>query len=116
MVKDDSIYIRHIYEFALLIDGYMKTATRETFDKDIISRLGLVHLIQNIGEAAKHLSADCQSKTNIPWDEVIGMRNRIVHEYIEIDYDTVYLVVTIDIPYLIKQLESEHTSILKLIR
>ena len=60
--------------------------------------LALVRLIEIMGEAANHVSEPCQVKYyKIPWRQIIGMRNRIIHAYFDIDLDIIWQVVTQDL-------------------
>jgi uncharacterized protein with HEPN domain len=108
MVKDDRVYISHIYDFARKAADYAASINPDDFHADEISRLGVVHLIQNIGEAANHLSKLTLSTSKIDWPQIIGMRNRIVHDYIEVDYSIVWDVARDDLPKLIRLLELEY--------
>jgi uncharacterized protein with HEPN domain len=75
---------------------------RSTLDSDRKLSLALVRLIEIVGEAAASISKDKQSQlTEIPWKSVIGMRNRIVHAYFDIDLDVVWQTVVDDFPFLI---------------
>ena len=79
---------------------------REAFDQDDNLRLALAHLIQIIGEAAARVSDSFRAEhKDIPWRAIVGMRHKIVHDYIFVNYDIVWAVATIDVPTLIKQLE-----------
>lgn len=63
--------------------------------------------LQIIGEAAGELSTDLRAKYPlIPWAKMTATRNRIVHAYMSIDLDTVWAIVTADLPPLIKQIEA----------
>lgn len=78
---------------------------RARFDQDEIVQLALVHLVQIIGEAASRVSDDLRQRhPEIPWRHVVGMRNRVVHGYFEVDLDLLWDVVTLDIPKLRAQL------------
>ncbi|MGQ0716074.1 MAG: HepT-like ribonuclease domain-containing protein [Pseudonocardiales bacterium] len=78
---------------------------RSRFDQDEIVQLALVHLVQIIGEAASRVSDDLRERhPEIPWRHVVGMRNRVVHGYFEVDLDLLWDVVTLDIPKLRAQL------------
>jgi uncharacterized protein with HEPN domain len=84
----------------------IKTKSREEYDKDDILRLGLTHLVQVIGEAARKVSAEFQqAHSKIPWRQIIGMRHRIVHDYMRVDEDILWQVVTDDLPTLLPVLE-----------
>ena len=59
-----------------------------------------------IGEAASKVSADTRSQnTSIPWQDITGMRNRLIHAYFDVDLDTVWSTVTRDLPVLKAELE-----------
>lgn len=86
---------------------FVKDESRESLDKDEKLALALVRLIEIIGEAAYKISREKQTDLpQIPWREVIGMRNRIVHAYFDIDLDIVWDTVTVNIPALAEELES----------
>lgn len=81
--------------------GKVERKSRADFDADENLRLALAHLIQIIGEAASRVSsAFRETHSEIPWSEVIGMRQKIVHDYLGLDYDIVWEVVTRDLPVL----------------
>lgn len=62
--------------------------------------------LEIVGEAASRVSADMkEAHGNIPWAEIVGMRNRIVHAYSAIDIEIVWKVVQKDLPPLIAELE-----------
>lgn len=64
------------------------------------------HHIQISGEAARGVSDECRrAHTDIPWSDIVGMRHRIVHDYLNIQLDRVWRTVQNDIPVLIAQLE-----------
>ena len=70
-------------------------------------QLALVRLIEIIGEAAARLSDDLKSEHNdIPWTAIVGMRNRLVHAYFDIDLDVVWDTVTVAVPDLLKQVKA----------
>lgn len=65
------------------------------------------HVLEIVGEAAGRLSTRFREENPaIPWAEIRGMRNRMIHRYDDIDVDIVWETVTRDIPRLIPQLES----------
>jgi uncharacterized protein with HEPN domain len=78
---------------------------RQDFDADENFRLALACLIQIIGEAASRVSlAFREGHPEVPWSEIIGMRHKIVHDYLGVDYDVVWEVVTADLPVLTRTL------------
>lgn len=69
-------------------------------------RLALERLIEIIGEAAKRVPPDTRAAyPAIPWADIVGMRNKLVHDYLEVDPEQVWQVVTGDLPGLIAELE-----------
>ncbi|MCX6552596.1 MAG: DUF86 domain-containing protein [Acidobacteria bacterium] len=58
--------------------------TRDTYEGDENLRLALTHLVQVIGEAGRHVSRECRDEhPEIPWQEVVGMRHKAVHDPVE---------------------------------
>jgi uncharacterized protein with HEPN domain len=65
----------------------------------------LVRSIEIIGEAASKVSEETRSVTpNLPWRAIIGMRNRLIHAYFDIDADILWVAATVEVPDLLKQL------------
>ncbi|MEE9273761.1 MAG: HepT-like ribonuclease domain-containing protein [bacterium] len=105
MSRDDT-YLLDMLLAARKIRHFAERHTKEAFQADELMQLGIVHLIQIIGEAARGVSAGFQdSHPEIPWLEVIGMRHRLVHDYLNIDIDRVWKTLEDDIPRLIGHLE-----------
>ena len=79
---------------------------RETYDTDDNLRHALIHLVQVIGEAARQVSRDfTAAHTEVPWENIVGMRPKVVHDYLGVDEDIVWQVVTRDLPQLVETLE-----------
>ena len=103
--RDETVYLRHMRDAARKIQEGVAAHSRETFDADFYFRMGIAHLIQIVGEAARCVPEDIRSTLpEIPWKQVTGMRHRIVHDYINIDFNVVWDTATIDIPELITAL------------
>lgn len=85
-------------------------STRDTLeDDDDPLQDALVHLISVIGEAAGKVSRATTSQpdlSGIPWADVVGMRNRLIHTYFDINLDILWATVQDSLPALIQQLES----------
>jgi uncharacterized protein with HEPN domain len=77
---------------------------RQAFDADEDMQIVLVHLIQVIGEAASGLSDELTSEhAEVPWRQIVAIRNRVVHGYFEVDLDILWDVAVIDVPRLVDQ-------------
>lgn len=86
--------------------SFVKNCTRKNLTSDQILTLALVKDIKIVGEAESRISADCKANYHqVPWIQMIGMRNRLTHAYFEIDLDIVWQVVTNDLPLLVPELE-----------
>jgi len=79
---------------------------REALAGDRVKQLALTRLVEVVGEAANRVSPAAQREhPEIPWPQIIGMRNRLIHGYDVIDYDLLWDTVTADLPPLIAALE-----------
>jgi uncharacterized protein with HEPN domain len=106
MWKDDLVYVGHMLDVARSICQKVSGITLAQFNADENLRLALTHLLQIIGGAACRVSpAFQQSHPQIPWKDIIGMRHRLVHDYIHVDYDLVWETATLDVQPLLVQLE-----------
>lgn len=102
MLKDDLVYVGHMLDTARLITGKVAGKSRSDFDTDDNLRLALTHLIQTLGESGRRVStAYQQAHAQIPWSKIIGMRHKVVHDYLHIDFDIVWDVVTVNLPPLV---------------
>jgi uncharacterized protein with HEPN domain len=106
MNKDDIYYIRNMLDFALKIQALLQDKDRHVYDREETLRVTLTHWLQVIGEAARQVSQPFQdTHTAISWRAMIGMRNRIVHDYLGIDDDIVWETATLRVPELVIELE-----------
>jgi len=82
--------------------------TRQDLNEERVVVLALLQLLQIIGEAASRVSVDyCAAHPEVPWAQIVALRNRLIHGYDVIDLDIVWSVVSGDIPKLIAQLEGQ---------
>ena len=106
MQKDDSVYVGHMLDMARKAMEKIRGMNRSEYDADEDLRMALTHLIQTIGEAARGVSPAFQRRhESIPWRQIIGMRHKVVHDYLQVDYDLVWDVVTADLSRLVAELE-----------
>ena len=103
---DDSARLHHMLDAAQEAVGFVKGKGRGDLDTDHKLALALVRLLEIIGEAANKVSEEVRKvHTEVPWLQVVGMRNRLIHAYFEVDHDEVWRTVQEDLPPLIAQLE-----------
>lgn len=107
MFVSDSTRLRHMYDAAQKTTQFIQGRTRQDLDIDEMLTLSLVKCIEIIGEAAASVTREKRAELNqIPWANIIGMRNRLVHAYFAIDLDIVWDTVTQALPELIAKLET----------
>ncbi|MFH1417504.1 MAG: HepT-like ribonuclease domain-containing protein [Planctomycetota bacterium] len=105
--KDDLVYLGHMLDMSRKAVAILRGRDRRAYDADETLRLALAHLIQVIGEAARRVSAECRAMhPTIPWPDIVGMRHKIVHDYMDVDSDILWSVVSNDLPALIRDLEA----------
>ncbi|RMF02349.1 MAG: DUF86 domain-containing protein [Chloroflexi bacterium] len=106
MNKADLIRIRHMLDAGHEINTFTQGYSREDLTTNRMLALSLVKLIEIIGEAAANVSqAGRETCSEIPWPLIVGMRNRLVHGYFNVDLDRVWDTVTYDLPPLLTELE-----------
>jgi len=103
---EDRVRLRHMLDASLEIRQYVQPATRVDLDRDPKLVHSLVRLLEIIGEAANQVSDELREKAaDIPWFIIVGMRNRLIHAYFDIDLDVVWSTSKEDIPLLITELK-----------
>lgn len=106
MHRDDEICLRHMLDAAHEASSFAHGCIRSDLDTDRQLVLALVKDIEIVGEAARHTSEEARVQyCEIPWQEIVAMRNRLVHAYFDINLDIVWQTVQQDLPMLIKHLE-----------
>ena len=104
-MRDDSGRIEDILEAINRIER-VAVQGKDTFFEDEMVQVWVIHHLEIIGEAARGISPDFRkSNEKIPWSEIIGMRNILIHHYFGIDRDAVWRVVEHDLPLLKEQFQ-----------
>ena len=106
MQKDDAVRLRHMLDAAQEAAFFAQNKTRSSLDTDRQLVLSLVKSIEIIGEAAANVTTKCREDfPQIPWRDIISMRNRLTHVYFDINLDILWKTVVEDLPPLIASLE-----------
>ncbi len=106
MREDDVIRLRHMLDAARAAVGFVHGRTRADLDRDRQLVFALVKAVEIIGEAAYRVSpAGRDQAAELPWDDMIGMRHRLVHAYFDIDLDILWRTTQEDLPPLVSELE-----------
>ena len=99
MKKDPAVFLGHIMDSIELIESYSEGMTETDLMKSIGLQDQIIRRIEIIGEAVKNLSDDLKiDHPEVPWRDIAGMRDIVVHEYFGVDLESVWDVVTKDIP------------------
>lgn len=104
MSSDDNDLLDHILDSAELAVSYVVGLSFDEFHRDQKTQDAVMYRLGVIGEAARYVTAETQSKYNLEWTAMRGMRNRLVHGYGEVRHQTVWDTVTQDLPALIREL------------
>ncbi len=103
---DDTVSLRHMLDHAQEALSMASGQQRQDLKKDRKLELALVRLIEIIGEAAGRVSQEGRDKySSIPWPQIIGMRNRLIHGYDQVDLNLLWDTIDIDLPPLISKLK-----------
>ena len=106
MKRDDTVYLRHILDAIELIEEYTRGMTENQFMSNSMAHDAVVRQIEIIGEAARNISSEFQVKhSGLPWGKMTGIRNKIIHEYFNINYSIVWDTVQDDLPPLKKSVK-----------
>lgn len=105
--RDAQLYLTDIQESIARIEDYTRDFTFENFKNDFKTQDAVIRNFEIIGEAAANLSEEFRDKYGeIPWSQIIGMRNKVVHEYFGINAEIIWKTVREDIPRLKEMLAS----------
>jgi uncharacterized protein with HEPN domain len=103
MIKSDLAYVQHILDCIRKINEFSEGLSLRDFKKNEMVQDAIIRNIEIIGEASKKISLDTkQTFYQIPWKEIAGMRDKLIHDYIGVDVDVVWKTIKKDIPDLEK--------------
>jgi len=102
----DEAYLLDILLAARKALKFVEGISREEFENNELVQNAVTRPLQIIGEAAARVSSSFRkANPELPWREMIGQRNRLVHEYFRIDFGAIWDTIQNDLPILIKQIE-----------
>lgn len=105
----DKSYLYDILTYTTEIIEITKDESHSSFVNNRVKRLAVERLIEIVGEAANHLSEKIRLEySEIPWSKIIGLRNKIAHDYGEILTDRIWLIATRSIPELLDQIKAKN--------
>jgi uncharacterized protein with HEPN domain len=105
--RDPLVFYRHMLDHAREVVALVQGRTRADLDSDRLLNLALVRLLEIIGEAANRIPEEEQTRhAEIPWPQIVSLRNRLIHGYDSVDFDILWQIVTEDLPPLVISLET----------
>lgn len=97
-MKSDKVYLQQIVDCIQKITAYIGEETYDNFLSDSKTQSAVIMQIALIGELAKKISIETKSKIDLPWKEISGFRDRIIHDYFQIDVEIVWNTIKENIP------------------
>ena len=99
MKRDETVYLQHILDAIARIEEYLYGVDEEMFSQRNLTQDGVIRQLEIIGEAVRHVSEEIRGKySEIPWEDIAGMRDKLIHDYFGVDIDKVWLTASEDIP------------------
>lgn len=105
MSNRDIIRLQHMLNCCDNIATFLKGKKKTQLSRDIMLDSAVRHQLEILGEAANSISKKTQNDLpNIPWKQIVGLRNRLIHEYFDIDYEIVWKTIKEGLPPLIEEI------------
>lgn len=106
MRKDSLVFIKHIRDAIGLIENFTEGISKNSFIINKEKQYAVMRALEIIGEAAKNIPQPFRNKYEIiPWKEIAGTRDKLIHLYFGVNLDLIWKVVKEDIPTLNKQIK-----------
>ena len=112
-MRRDLQFLEDINEAAAAIERFVASSSGDSFSSDEVLRSAVLHKLTVIGEAAARVTAGLRERhPEVPWSDVVGFRNIVVHAYFALEWSIVWATATEEVPELRRQiariLELEH--------
>jgi uncharacterized protein with HEPN domain len=106
MLKPDIVRLQHMVDAANEALSFVADKSKTELEADRALALALVKSIEIVGEAASKVSRELRSRPpEIPWADIIGMRNRLIHSYFDVNLDIVWQTVTLELPPVVMEIQ-----------
>jgi uncharacterized protein with HEPN domain len=104
-MRNDKIFIEHILISISAIESFIQDVEKDHFLNNRMMQGAVIREIEIIGEAAKNISRETRNKSRqIPWKQIAGMRDKLIHHYFGVDLNIVWNTVQEAIPRLKTQM------------
>jgi uncharacterized protein with HEPN domain len=105
-MKSNDVLLNHILDSILDIEKYIKGISFDSFLTDTKTQDAIIRKLEIVGEASKNISEDLKNKhSNIPWKQMAGIRDILIHAYFDVSHQIIWETVTKDLPSLKKNIE-----------
>jgi uncharacterized protein with HEPN domain len=106
MERDDTVYLLHILDAIGQVESYLEGVSPARFLRDKLRQDAVVRQLEIVGEATSNVSTVLrQAHPEVPWGSIIGMRNRMIHAYFNVNLAIVWEVAQNDLPGLKEQVK-----------
>jgi uncharacterized protein with HEPN domain len=105
-MKNDQAYLNYILDSIRKIEKYTSGINEKFFKEDELIQSGVLMQLTLIGEISKKISDETKNKIKLPWKDIIGFRDRAIHNYFDMKVNVIWDTVKNDIPILKKELSN----------
>lgn len=104
-MKNEKVYLDQIFACTQKISAFTLDMNFEDFLKDAKTQSAVIMQLALVGELAKKLTEETKAQIDLPWKEISGFRDRIIHDYFQIDVEIVWNTIKEDIPNMISKIQ-----------
>lgn len=106
-MKDDQANLEDVRLAANKVQTFIGSVTHEEFMEDELVQSAVIRQLEVMGEAVKRLSLEFRAEhSSIPWQQIAGLRDRLIHAYDDINNERIWIIATRDVADLIEKLPS----------